>query len=284
MGEGRLDRVHFWLCLAAKFRSEKIPRNRLGMVSVIPQKKVLRGIPRFTEESIPKLGTKQNDTKKNCLKNSPPAIRIYSVCSSETCFGIKFWEFATIFVPRNGMLSWFLFRCMVWNRIPSVCFYFSSVDQNSELFSLPRNGFRTEFRELNQLFRLFRLPQNNFFVGNCQPYCWGIREVDRGEKYFLSYEGRDMKGEIWVEWEGRENRLFCQCLRFSKYGKQNHNFNKMGSTVMNYGPLRQCIKKKSGPPQRLRFLLNIVCLNWNINEPKKVAWSQQTFKKKSVKI
>jgi hypothetical protein len=44
------------------FRSEKIPRNRPGMVSVIPRKKVLipRGILRFTEESIPKFGTEWN--------------------------------------------------------------------------------------------------------------------------------------------------------------------------------------------------------------------------------
>ena len=90
------------------------------------------------------------------------------------------------------------------NGIPRVCFYFCSAEQNFELFSLPRNGsewnfeslllfsfhstefiafsssserFRTEFREFfvprksrnsagtNQLFRLFRLPRNNFFVG-----------------------------------------------------------------------------------------------------------------------
>jgi hypothetical protein len=35
------------LGLAAEFCSEKIPRNRLGMVSVIPRKKVL--IPRHSE-------------------------------------------------------------------------------------------------------------------------------------------------------------------------------------------------------------------------------------------
>jgi hypothetical protein len=49
-------------------------------------------------------------------------------------------------------------------------------------FFSPRNGFGTEFRDfsvsssrrnsigINQFFRLFRLPQNNFFVRNCQPY------------------------------------------------------------------------------------------------------------------
>ncbi len=105
----------------------------------------------------------------------------------------------------------FLFRGMVRNGIPTVCFYsiFVPWERNSELFSLPRKGsepnskskllflfhgtefrvvfssvegFGTEFREVSvprnsrnsvgnyHLFRLFRLPQNYFFVGNSQPY------------------------------------------------------------------------------------------------------------------
>ncbi len=47
--------------LAKEFRSATIPRNRVGKVSVIPRKKVL--IPRFTEESIPKLGMERNHMK-----------------------------------------------------------------------------------------------------------------------------------------------------------------------------------------------------------------------------
>ncbi len=50
------------LGLAMEFCFEKIPRNRLEMVSIIPRKKVL--IPRFTEESIPRLGTEENGMKK----------------------------------------------------------------------------------------------------------------------------------------------------------------------------------------------------------------------------
>jgi len=148
------------------------------MVSVIPQKKVLRGIPRFTEESIPKLGRKQNDTKKICLKKSSPS--------------------------KQNLQRVFI-RDMLRNKILRVCYYFCSKERNAELVSLPLNGleqnskclllfffrgpefrvvfsseewFRTEFREFpvprnsrnsagtNQLFRLFRLPRNNFFVGN----------------------------------------------------------------------------------------------------------------------
>jgi hypothetical protein len=41
------DASYFKLGLATKFRSEKIPRNRLRTASVIPRKKVL--IPRHSE-------------------------------------------------------------------------------------------------------------------------------------------------------------------------------------------------------------------------------------------
>jgi len=49
------------LGLGTEFRSEKIPRNRLGTVSIIPWKKML--ILRSMEESIPKLGTEQIEQK-----------------------------------------------------------------------------------------------------------------------------------------------------------------------------------------------------------------------------
>ncbi len=44
---GGLGRAQAYLGLAAEFRPEKIPRNRLGTASVIPRKKVL--IPRHSE-------------------------------------------------------------------------------------------------------------------------------------------------------------------------------------------------------------------------------------------
>jgi hypothetical protein len=87
----------------------------------------------------------------------------------------------------NGIPSCFLFRGMVRNEIPRVLLQFFSTERNSEHFSLPRNGFGTEFRDfcvprkrrnsvgINQFFRLFRLPRNNFFVGNCQPYSSRIK-------------------------------------------------------------------------------------------------------------
>jgi hypothetical protein len=38
------------------------------------------------------------------------------------------------------VLKCFLFRGMVWNGIPRVCFYFCSTERNSELFYLPGKG------------------------------------------------------------------------------------------------------------------------------------------------
>jgi hypothetical protein len=76
----------------------------------------------------------------------------------------------------------FLFRGMVQSEIPRVCFCFCSIVQNWGAFFSSAERFGTEFREFyvsrngrnsagtNQLFRLFRLPRNTFFVGNCQPY------------------------------------------------------------------------------------------------------------------
>ncbi len=76
------------------------------------------------------------------------------VISSAEGFGTKLWGFASIFVPRNGVPSYFLFRGRVRNGIPR--------------FSVPRNN--RNFVGNNYLFRLFRLPRNYFFVGNSQPY------------------------------------------------------------------------------------------------------------------
>ncbi len=76
------------------------------------------------------------------------------VFSSAEGFGTESWDFASIFVPRNRIPSYFLFRGRVRNGIPR--------------FSVPRNSRNSVGN--NHLFRLFRLPRNNFFVGNSQPY------------------------------------------------------------------------------------------------------------------
>jgi hypothetical protein len=133
--------------LGTEFRSEKIPRNRLGTVSECS----FRGIPSSAEEPTPKLGTEQNGTefckKLSFTELAQPLeplhsdylyILLWVVFSSAEWFGTEFREFASIFVPRNGIPSCFLFRWRVRKRILRLWFYFCSTERNSELFSLPR--------------------------------------------------------------------------------------------------------------------------------------------------
>ena len=166
------------------------------MISVIPRKIVL--IPRFTEESILRLATEGNSIKKFVYKKfllqQTACFRLrqlemefrefasilfhgteFRVFSSAEWFGTEFQLFASIFVPQNGSPSCFLFRRMVQNGITRACFYFwpffSSAERfGTELreFSVPRNSRNSA--GINQMSCLFRLPRNNFFVGNCQPY------------------------------------------------------------------------------------------------------------------
>ncbi len=88
----------------------KIPRNRLGTVSVIPRKKVL--IPRQSEF---------------CGRTAK--------ITSKVVFLDTFFE---IFGCRN--LFWVVFSTSEQNSITRVCFYFCSTERNPELFSLPRKG------------------------------------------------------------------------------------------------------------------------------------------------
>ena len=94
--------------LGTKFRSEKIPRNILGMTSVIPRKKVL--IPRHSEVyrrvySEARNGRKWHD-KISFTKNPAPANGIVFVRD----------------MLQNGIPSSCLFLGMVQNRTPSVFF------------------------------------------------------------------------------------------------------------------------------------------------------------------
>ena len=125
--------------LATEFRSEKIPRNRLGMVSVILQKKVL--ILRHSEDYGRDYSEARNANgmkKISFTKNPAPANRIDSIFSSETCLGT---EFQLLSLPRNGSeqnskcLLIFLFHGTEFRVV------FSSAE-----------WFRTEFREFASIF------------------------------------------------------------------------------------------------------------------------------------
>jgi hypothetical protein len=100
--------------------------------------------------------------RKSCsIANRTDRVFLY-----ETYFGREFQEFASIFVPRNGIPSCFFFRGIVQNGIPRVFFYLCSMLQNSEHFSPLRNG-----SEQNSESFLFRgthgtLPEQT----NCSVY------------------------------------------------------------------------------------------------------------------
>ncbi len=106
------------------------------MASIIPRKKVL--IPRFTEESIPKLRTAETGMKKiSFIKNPAPANRIDSMFLSDMLQnGIPK---VCSFFPRNGIFSEHFLHCWtVWNGIPRV---FCSAE-----------WFRTKFRKFVSIF------------------------------------------------------------------------------------------------------------------------------------
>ncbi len=119
---------------------------------------------------------------RGIVRNGIPRICIFwyhgmefqIVFSSAEGFGTELWEFASIFVPRKGIPSGFLCRGRVRNGIPR--------------FSVPRSNRNSVGN--NHLFRLFRLSQNYFFVGNSQPYqkvgWWGV--------IYLPREGAGVKG------------------------------------------------------------------------------------------
>jgi hypothetical protein len=59
----RAIKAVLWIGLGTEFRSEKIPRNRLGMVSVIPRKKAV--IPRHSEFRGRANSEARNGTERN---------------------------------------------------------------------------------------------------------------------------------------------------------------------------------------------------------------------------
>jgi hypothetical protein len=98
-------------------------------------------------------------------------------------------EIALIFVTRNGIPSICLFRGMVRNIIPKVCFYFCSTVENSEHFSLPRNG-----SELNSESFLFRgtaeIPPEQT---NCSVY-----SVFRGVIFLSEIANPSRASTVWL--------------------------------------------------------------------------------------
>ncbi len=106
----------------------------------------------FRVVSLPRNGSERNSDSLFLFLFHGTEFRVFY--SSAEGYGTEFQEYATIFVPRNGIPSCFHFRGRVRNGIPR-----GFCPQNS------RNSVGND-----HLFRLFRLPRNYFFVGNSQPY------------------------------------------------------------------------------------------------------------------
>jgi hypothetical protein len=113
----------------------------------------------------------ENESKQ---KVPVPANRIESVFSSVKCFKTKFLNVASIFVPRNGILSCFLFWGLVQNGIPRVCFQFVPGYGIPSIFlfcGMVRNGIPNFFVQQNKTFvSSITTSAELFFVGNFQPY------------------------------------------------------------------------------------------------------------------
>ncbi len=113
------------------------------------------------------ISQKSSDISKR--KFPVPANRIVGVFSSVKCLKTKFPKGLSLFLLEEQNSSCFLFCVIVGNGIPRVCFYFCSMVQNSEHFSLSRTGsgqnsecflFSWNSFRTNHLFRLFRLLRN----------------------------------------------------------------------------------------------------------------------------
>jgi hypothetical protein len=110
-------------------------------------------------------------------------------------------QFCLHFRLTRFVLSWFLFRGIVRNGIPRVCFYFVSMEFRFVFSSA--EWFRTEFREFsvpgnsrnfvgnNHLFRLFRLPRNYFSVGNSKRFF--LLTTQNYEDFLVAFDRRDEK-------------------------------------------------------------------------------------------
>jgi hypothetical protein len=109
--------------------------------------------------SLPRNGSERNSESLLLFLFHGTEFRV--IFSSAKGFGTEFREYGSIFDPRNGIPSCFLFRGRIRNEIPEV--------------SVPRNSRNSVGNK--HLFRLFRLPRNYVFVGNSQPYAQQARQA-----------------------------------------------------------------------------------------------------------
>ncbi len=180
------DRIHDQICLpsliylparrvtsaiglATEFRSEKIPRNRLGTVSGNSAEESTVLIPsQFRSSELNEITWKMSFTNNHFQQKElracfhpwnasewnskslllflfPTELRV--VFFSAIWFKTESQVFASIFVTRNRIPRCFLFRRMVQNGILRVSFYFCSTVQNSEHFFSSAEWFGSKFQK-----------------------------------------------------------------------------------------------------------------------------------------
>ncbi len=169
-GNAELTKLALYIGLGTEFRSEKIPRNRLGMISVIQRKKVL--IPRHSEFRGRANSEARNRTERNGIPRKNEVLRnshctasmitltsntiieilgcrvlCWAGFSSAEWFGTEFRQFASIFFPRNRIPSCFLFHSRVRKGILRVFFYFCIHGKEFRVVFSSAEVFGKEFRE-----------------------------------------------------------------------------------------------------------------------------------------
>jgi hypothetical protein len=119
------------------------------------------------------------------VRNRIPSV--FRVVSSTEWFRKEFREFASIFVPRTEF--WAFFSSAEW---------FGTEFQEFSVLWNSWNSART-----SQLFCLFHLSRNKFFVGNCQSYLpiWLLRLVGFADyNVLLKLPRQNEPSSHWGNW------------------------------------------------------------------------------------
>jgi hypothetical protein len=155
------------------------------------------------------------------LRNGIPRVCFYffsteqnseQFFSSAERFGTEFREFS---VPRivSERNSESLLLFVPWYRIPSILLLCGTVRNGIPRVSVPWNSLNST--GTSQLFCLFRLPRNNFFVGNCHPCAAGSCPNTQRRPSVILFESKrflQIKEELGKM--GRKIRDFMTVAKF----------------------------------------------------------------------
>jgi hypothetical protein len=134
-----------------------------------------RGILSSAEEPIPKLGTEQNGTEFR------EKIKFYGTRTARPLWLLWYRTLLLKFWAAEFCVEQVLFRGMVRNGIPTVCFYIFSTERNSELFSLPLKDSEGNCESII----LFLYPRKG--IPSCFLFRWSVRKgIPRVRFYFCS--------------------------------------------------------------------------------------------------